>query len=184
MDPILNEAAGRITNALEHLKKELSAIRAGRANPTLIEDISVEAYGSRMKMMEVGTIAAPQHSLLTIQVWDASLIRAVEKAILEANIGLNPSVDGSTVRLPIPALTEERRREFVKQAHQRGEESRIAVRQVRTDIRDDWKKQQESGDISEDDFHRYEKLLQDLVDKSNSQIDEMVKDKEAELMQV
>lgn len=184
MDPILNEAAGRIQNALEHLKKELSAIRAGRANPSLIEEISVEAYGGRMKMMEVGTIAAPQHSLLTIQVWDASLIRAVEKAIMEANIGLNPSVDGSTVRLPIPQLTQERREEFVKQAHKKGEESRIEIRQIRTDVRDDWRKQQESGDISEDDFHRYEKMLQDLVDKSNAQVDDMVKSKEAELLQV
>lgn len=184
MDPKLTNASERIVNALEHLKRELAAIRAGRANPSLIEEIPVEAYGTRMKMMEVGTIAAPQPSLLTIQVWDQGLIKAVEKAILESNIGLNPSVDGNLVRLPLPPLTEERRTEFVKLAHQKGEEARIEIRQIRQDVREDLKTQQESGEIGEDEFHRIEKHLQELVDKSTAQIDELVKNKETDLMQV
>src|SRR5688572_28016073 len=116
MDPVLIDPNNRISEALDHLKHELSGIRAGRANPSLLEDISVEAYGGRMKMVEVGTISAPQPSLLSIQVWDASLLKSVEKAIMEANLGLNPAVDGTTVRVPLPPLTEERREEFVKLA--------------------------------------------------------------------
>ena len=116
MDPVLSEPNQKIEAALEHFRMELSGIRAGRANPSLVENISVEAYGSRMKMMEVGTIAAPQPTLLTIQVWDLSLTDAVVKAIQEANLGLNPASDGQLVRLPLPPLTEERRQEFVKSA--------------------------------------------------------------------
>jgi ribosome recycling factor len=184
MDPNLIDANTRIDNSLKHLQRELSNIRAGRANPSLIEDMPVMAYGSRMKMMEVGTIAAPQPSLLTITVWDPSVIKDVEKAILESNLGLNPAVDGQTIRLAIPPLTEERRDEFVKVAHQKGEASRVEIRQIRADLRDTWKKAEEAGEIGEDEFHRREKLLQDLVDNSTSTVDEYVKAKEEELKQI
>src|SRR5690349_20988196 len=116
MDPSLSEANQKITQTLEHLQKELASIRAGRANPSLLEEIPVTAYGSRMKMMEVGTISAPQPTLLTVQVWDAGVVKDVEKAIQEAQLGLNPSTEGNTVRVPIPPLNEERRKEFVKVA--------------------------------------------------------------------
>lgn len=184
MDPALNNAAGRIENALDHLKKELAVIRAGRANPTLIEDFQVEVYGSRMKLVELGTIAAPQPSLLTIQVWDASIAPTIQKAILESNLGLNPAVDGQLIRLPIPPLTAERREEFVKQAHRKGEECRIEIRQIRADQRDEWKALKESGEVSEDEFSRREKLLQDFIDKSTSKVDELVKIKENELREI
>ncbi len=181
MDPVLIEPNNRISEALDHLKRELSGIRAGRANPQLLEEIPVEAYGGRMKMMEVGTISAPQPSLLSIQVWDASLIKAVEKAILEANLGLNPAVDGTTVRVPLPPLTEERREEFVKLAKTKGEEAKIQIRQIRQDTRGTWDKESESGDFGEDELKRREKILQDLIDKSVVEVDTLVKEKETDL---
>jgi ribosome recycling factor len=184
MDPSLTEVDQKVKDTLIHLQRELSSIRAGRANPTLLEDLPVSAYGSRMKMVEVGTIAAPQPTLLTVTVWDPGVVKDVEKAIQEANLGLNPSVDGQTVRVPIPPLTEERREEYVKLAHQKGEAARVSLRQIRNDQRDEWKKEKESGEISEDEFFRREKLLQEMVDKYNAEIDSHVKHKEEELRQI
>lgn len=184
MEPFLSEPNNRIVATLEHLKKELASIRAGRANPSLIEELPVEAYGGVMKMMEVGSITAPQPSLLTIQVWDATLIKAVEKAILSSSLGLNPSNDGAVIRLSIPPLSEERRLEFTKLANQKGEETRVAIRQIRGDMRDAWQKTKEAGEIGEDELARREKQLQDLVDKSMTQVEELVKAKAEELMQV
>lgn len=184
MDPILAEVNQRIQDALDHLKKELSSIRAGRANPSLIEEVPVLAYGAKMKLMEVGTISAPQPTLLTVQVWDAGLVQEVVKAIQEAGLGLNPSSEGQVVRIPIPPLTSERRDEFIKLAHSKMEEVRIEIRQIRQDIRESWKRAQETDEFGEDEFFRREKLLQDLVDKTGSQIEELGKAKEEELSQV
>src|SRR5258708_4231515 len=146
MDPNLAEADQKINNTLTHLQHELSSIRAGRANPSLLEDIPVVAYGGKMKMMEVGTIGAPQPSLLTVQVWDASIVKDVEKAIMEAGLGLNPSSEGNVVRVPIPSLTEERREEFVKLAHQKGEAAKVALRQIRQEQRGEWDKLLDAGE--------------------------------------
>lgn len=184
MDPVLTEANRKIQVTLEHLKKELSTIRAGRANPSLLEEIPIEAYGTRMRLVEVGTISAPQPSLLTVQVWDQSLVEEVRKAILAANLGLNPSVEGQLIRVPIPPLTEERRQEFVKLAHQKGEEARISIRQIRAEQREEWERKLEEGEFGEDELERREKILQELVDKATDTVDEMVKAKEKELMQV
>lgn len=184
MDPNLTEADQKIQNALEHFKVEIAGIRAGRANPSLIENIPVEAYGSRMKLVEVGNISAPQPTLLTIQVWDISLIENVRKAILEAKLGLNPSNEGNLFRLPIPPLTQERREEFVKLLHQKMEEARVQLRQVRQDTRGNWHRLKETGEISEDEFFRREKLLQELIDKNIEEIEGLGKAKEEDLMQV
>lgn len=184
MDPTLTDTHQKIQNALTHLQRELSTIRAGRANPSLLEEISVMAYGSRMKLMEVGTIAAPQPTLLTVQVWDASIVKDVEKAIMEANLGLNPSTEGNVVRVPIPPLSEERREEFAKLARQKGEEIKVEIRQIRGLQRDEWKKLEDSGEVGEDELRRREKLLQDMIDRTTAQIDELVKTKEEELRQV
>ena len=113
MDPNLNDTHQKLQSSQERLQHELATIRAGRANPSLLEEVPVMAYGTRMKLMEVGTITAPQPTLLTVQVWDGTLVKDVEKAIMSAQLGLNPSTEGQTVRVPIPPLTEERRREFV-----------------------------------------------------------------------
>lgn len=184
MDPELIEFATNIQNALDHLKKELSAIRAGRANPSLLEEIPINAYGAQMKIMEVGTISAPQPSLLTVLVWDAGLTRDVEKAITSANLGLNPSTEGQTVRVPIPPLTEERRREFVKVAHVKGEEAKISIRQHRQEQKDEWVEEKNAGTIGEDELARCEKLMQEVVEKANAEVDVLIKQKEADLMQV
>lgn len=184
MDPVLQEPNKQIDNALIHLKRELSTIRAGRANPTLIENIPVPAYGSTMKLVELGTISAPQPSLLTVQVWDASLSSDIQKAIMEANLGLNPASDGQVIRIPIPTLTEERREEFVKLARQKGETGKVEIRHVRAEEREKWTKEKEAGNYGEDEFDRREKLLQALIDKSIAIVDELVSDKEQELRQV
>lgn len=184
MDPVLTEPNQKISDNLEHFKQELSAIRAGRATPSLVENIPVDAYGTRMKMVEVGTIGAPQPTLLTIQVWDAGLIQPVIKAIQESNLGLNPSNEGNVVRLPIPPLTQERREEYVKLTHQKLEEVKVSMRQVRQDIRGTWNKEKDDGTISEDELFRREKLLQELIDKKTAEADELAKAKEQELMEL
>lgn len=184
MDPNLISFSQKIQDSLNHLQKELSAVRAGRANPSLIEEIVINAYGAQMKLMEVGTITSPQPSLLTIQVWDGGLTKDVEKAIMSANLGLNPSTEGQTVRVPIPPLTEERRVEFVKVAHTKGEEAKISVRQSRQDQKDEWVKAKNAGEIGEDELFRREKLMQDLVDKANAEVDALIKQKEADLLEI
>lgn len=183
MDPVLSEPKQKIEAALDAFKKELSAIRAGRANPALVENITVNAYGSQMKLNEVGTISAPQPSLLTIQVWDQSEVDHVVKAIQESNIGLTPSTEGNVIRLPIPQLTQERREEFIKLVHQKIEVSKVQIRQVRQDMRQVWEKEEDSGTVGEDELFRREKLLQELIDKTVLEIDELGKVKKTELMQ-
>lgn len=184
MDPILGEPIKNLEQTLHHFKVELSGIRAGRATPSLIENVLVDAYGGKMKLIEVGNISAPQPSLLTVQVWDAAILQSVIKGIQEANLGLNPSNEGTLIRLPIPALTAERREEFIKLMHQKMEDAKVGVRQVRQDFRSTWKKQSDDGEISEDEFFRREKLLQEVVDKKIVEIDEIAKAKEQELTQI
>lgn len=184
MDPILTEPSQKIEAALHHFKMEIAGIRAGRANPALIENIQVDVYGSNMKLVEVGNISAPQPSLLTVQVWDATILDKVIKAIQEANIGLNPSNEGNLIRLPIPPLTAERREEFIKLLHQKQEEAHVAIRQIRQDFRNEWKKMQDSGQFGEDEFFRREKMLQELIDKKILEIEHLGKDKEEELTQI
>ena len=139
MDPVLSQPNQKIEAALHHFKMEIAGIRAGRANPALIENVLVDAYGGKMKLIEVGNISAPQPTLLTIQVWDASILQNTIKAIQEANLGLNPSSEGTLIRLPIPPLTSERREEFIKRLHQKMEQATVEIRQVRQDIRDESK---------------------------------------------
>ena len=184
MELFLIEANNRIQAALDHLKRELAGIRAGRANPTLIEDVPVSVYGSRMKLVELGTISAPQPTLLTVTVWDAGVVRDVVKALQEANLGLNPAAEGQTIRLPIPPLTTERREEFIKLAHQKQEEAKVEIRQIRQEMREAWEKEKGKGEFGEDEFDRRSKLLQDLVNKAGVEIEELGKAKEEELSQV
>ncbi len=184
MDPNLIQADQKIEAAVNHFKQEIAGIRAGRANPALIENIRVEAYGSHMQLMEVANITAPQPSLLTVNVWDASVLTNVIKAIQEANLGLNPSNEGTLIRLPIPPLTQERREEFIKILHQKTEEAKVAVRQIRQDARQDWTTEKESGVIGEDELLRREKLLQDLIDRKIIEVEDLAKVKEEELIQL
>ncbi len=181
IDAVLTAFSQKVEAAIDHFKQELSSIRAGRANPSMIENVPVEAYGARMKLMEVGTISAPQPTLLTIQVWDGGLINSVVKAIQEANLGLNPANDGQIIRLAIPALTQERREEFVKLVRQKLENIRIQIRQLRHEQREIWKNDEE---VSEDELERREKLLQDLIERKTGEIEDLAQNREQELMEV
>lgn len=184
MDPILAGPNEKIESTLHHFKVEIAGIRAGRANPALVENIPIEAYGSKMKLNELGNISAPQPSLLTVQVWDASILDKVIKGIQEANIGLNPSNEGTLIRLPIPSLTAERREEFIKLLHQKIEEAHVSIRQIRQDFRNEWKKASDDGQFGEDEFFRREKILQELIDKKVLEIEQLGKTKEEELTQI
>jgi ribosome recycling factor len=184
MDPVLAQPIENIEQALHHFKVEIAGIRAGRANPALIENILIEAYGTKMKLVELGNISAPQPSLLTVQLWDGTILQTVLKGIMEANIGLNPSNDGTLIRLPIPPLTAERRAEFIKILTHKAEEAKVSIRQIRQDYRNEWKKLSDDGKIAEDEFFRREKLLQELVDKQIVEVDALTKAKEAELTQI
>lgn len=184
MDPVLTEPNQKIDDAMHHFKMEIAGIRAGRANPSLIENILVDAYGGKMKLNEVGNISAPQPTLLTVQVWDVSILDKVIKAIQEANLGLNPSNEGNLIRLPIPPLTAERREEFIKLLHHKMEQARVEVRQIRHDFRNAWKEYQEKGEFGEDEFFRRERLLQELVDKKILEVESLGKAKEEELTQI
>lgn len=184
MDPVLTAANQKIEAALHHFKMDIAGIRAGRANPALIENISVPVYSSVMKLNEVGTISAPQPTLLTVQVWDASILDNVIKAIQEANLGLNPSNEGTMIRLPIPPLTAERREEFIKLLHQKIETIKVEIRQIRHEKRNDWRNATDAGEYGEDEFFRREKLLQELVDKKIAEVESLGKAKEEELIQI
>ncbi len=174
----------RMEGAIEVLHRELGGLRTGRAAASLLEPITVTAYGSDMPMNQVGTINVPEPRMLTVQVWDRGLVSAVEKAIRESGLGLNPATDGQLVRVPIPALTEERRAELGKVAHKYAEEARISVRNVRRHAMDELKNAEKAGDISEDEFHGYTDEIQKVTDEHVSKIDEIVAHKEAEIMQV
>jgi len=184
MDPNLTEASQKIQKALEYLKKELSTIRAGRANPSLIEDIPVSAYGGKIKLVEAGTISAPQPNLLTVQVWDAGLVGNIVKALQGANLSLNPSFEGQLIRLSIPPLTSERREEFIKLVKNKTEQAKIGIRQIRQETREGWEKDKEEGECGLDEFERRSKILQKLIDEAGVQIDEVGKTKEEELSQI
>ncbi len=170
--------------AAHHLQHEMSTIRTGKASPALVENIDVEAYGSQMKLKQLALITTPEARLVVIQPFDASTTQAIEKAIRESNIGINPNVDGKIIRLPIPALNEERRREMVKNLKHMAEESRVRVRSVRRDGIEALKKAQKAGTITEDDLGSYEKDVQKLTDDFVKKIDESVNSKEAEVMKV
>jgi ribosome recycling factor len=174
----------RMDGALEVLHKELTGLRTGRASTNLLEPVMVSAYGSLMPMNQVGTIGAPEPRMLTVQVWDKGLVKAVEKAIHESNLGLNPSADGNLVRVPIPPLSEERRVELTKIAKGYAEEARVAVRNVRRHGMDELKKAEKDHQISTDQHKDFEKQIQALTDGHTKKIDEALANKEKEILQV
>ena len=180
----LKDLKRRMDGAVETLRGELRGLRTGRAHSSLLEPVRVKAYGTEMPINQVGTISVPEPRMLSVQVWDRSLTPAVEKAIRDSGLGLNPQAEGQVIRVPIPQLSEERRKEMSKVAGKYAENARIAVRNVRRDGMDTLKKQAKSGDISEDDQKRLGDKLQKATDERISQIDEMLEHKEKEIMQV
>lgn len=167
---------------LQHAKEELNTIRTGGANPALVEGVLVEAYGSRMRLQELASIHAPQAQLLLIQPWDTSVVKNIESALRESDLGLQPVIDGNGIRIAFPPLTEEKRKEFVKRMHEKIEDARIRVRQVREEWMHDLKEQEKSGALSEDALFKEEKQVQKIVDEYNSALKLLAETKEKELL--
>lgn len=179
-----DELNRRMNGAVTSLKAELAGLRTGRASPHLLDPIKVEAYGGQIPISQVGTVSTPEPRLLTVQVWDKSLVKATDKAIRDAGIGLNPQIDGQLLRIPIPELNEERRRELVKLAHKYAEQGKVAVRNVRRDGMEALKKAEKDHKISEDEHRKHGDELQKLTDSHIHEIDQALHQKEQEIMQV
>jgi ribosome recycling factor len=174
----------RMESALKALQHEFSGLRTGRASPNLLDNVQVDAYGSLLPLNQVGNVTAPEPRLLSVSVWDKSMVKAVEKAIRESDLNLNPAVDGQTIRVPIPAPSEERRKEMVKIAHKYAENSKVAVRNVRRDGMDELKKQEKDKKISEDEHRTQSDKIQKLTDDFVKKIDDMLVVKEKDILSV
>lgn len=184
LDDIQNDANAQMEKAIEALKKQLSTIRTGRASPGLLDAVRVNYYGTMTPLSQVANVTVPDARLLVVKPWEKPLLKDIEKAIVEANLGLTPSNDGEIIRVPIPALSEERRKEYVKQTKQKGEDAKIAVRNARRDANELLKSATKDGDISEDDEKRGLKHVQDLTDAFVKRVDEALTKKEQEIMEV
>ncbi|MCC8427489.1 ribosome recycling factor [Reyranella aquatilis] len=184
MSADLNELEKRMHGAMDALKKEFGGLRTGRASVNLLDPVMVEAYGQRMPLNQVGTVSAPEPRLLTVSVWDKSLVTPTAKAIREAGLGLNPSPDGQIIRIPIPELTTERRNELAKLAHKYAEQGKVAVRNVRRDGMEALKKAEKDRKISEDEHRQKADEVQKLTDRYVKQVDEALAHKEKEIKTV
>jgi ribosome recycling factor len=182
--PVLSRYKDRMDKAVAVLKDEFGGLRTGRASASLLDQIHVDAYGASMPLNQVGAVNVPEPRMITVSVWDRALVGAVEKAIRAGGLGLNPMVDGQNLRIPIPPLTEDRRKELVKIAGKYAEQQRIAVRNVRRDANDDLKKAEKNGAINQDEHKRLESEVQKLTDDAIKRVDEALNIKEQEIMQV
>ncbi|MGE0422182.1 MAG: ribosome recycling factor [Reyranellaceae bacterium] len=182
--PNLQDFQKRMDGALEALKKEFAGLRTGRASATLLDPVMVEAYGQRMPLNQVGTVSAPEPRMLSVTVWDKGMVTAVAKAIREASLGLNPLPDGAVVRIPIPALNEERRKELTKVAHKYAEQARVAVRNVRRDGMEALKKAEKDHQISQDEQRKLNDDVQKMTDRHVKLVDDVLAAKEKEIMTV
>ena len=183
-EEILFEAEMSMEKSVDYMVHEFSAVRTGKASPTLVENVDVEAYGSAMKLKQLALITTPEPRLLVVQPFDAGTVRDIEKALKESKIGITPQVDGKIIRLPIPELSEERRKDLVKSLRQMAEEARVRVRANRRTAVDEARKMQKAGELTQDGLHDLEADVQKLTDKSVKQIDEHLERKEAEVMKI
>jgi ribosome recycling factor len=181
---LMNELRRRMDGALEALNREFGGLRTGRASAHLLDPVVVKAYGSDMPLLQVGTVNVPEPRMITVQVWDRGLVLAVEKAIRDSNLGLNPQTDGQLVRIPIPSLSQERRQELTKLAHKYAEHGRVAVRNVRRDGMDALKKMEKDGKISQDEHRHQSDAVQKLTDDHIKKVDDTLAAKEREILQV
>ena len=180
----ISETKEKMETSLNVLKREFSGLRTGRASVGLVEPIQVEAYGSKVPITQVSNISVPEPRMITVQVWDASLVQSVESAIRSSNLGLNPMTEGTLIRLPVPDLTEERRKEIVKVASKYSEDSKIVVRNIRRDAMDKIKKLEKEKEISKDQLFDYSEKIQNLTDEIISNIEELYIEKEKDILQV
>ena len=183
-DPDIADIERRMNGAVDALKREFGGLRTGRASAALLDPIMVDAYGSKMPLTQVGTVGVPDPRMLTVQVWDASLVGAVEKSVRDSGLGLNPQTEGNLIRVPIPELTEERRVELTKIANKYAEQARVATRNVRRDGMETLKRMEKDSEISQDDQRKWSQDIQKLTDDTVKSIDEALAVKDQEIMQV
>jgi ribosome recycling factor len=181
---IRKELTTRMEGAMKVLDHELKGLRTGRASINLLDPVVIEAYGNRMPISQVATVSTPDAKTITVQVWDKTMVKAVEKAITEANLGLNPSSDGQLVRMSLPPLTEERRKELVKLAHKYGENTKVSLRNIRRDGNEELKKLEKNSEISKDEHHNLSDDIQKLTDEFSNKIDSYIKQKEQEILTI
>ena len=184
LDMMIMECEERMEKSLDVLKADVLQIRAGRANPHILDKILVEAYGSMSPINQIGNISVVDGQCLTISPWDKSLLKSVEKAILVSGIGINPTNDGNVIRLVFPMLTDERRREIVKQVKKMGEDGKVAIRNIRRDSLDSFKKLKTAKEITEDQYAQYEAQIEKLTSKTVEAVDKVIQDKEKELLTI
>jgi len=183
-DAQLKDMRRRMDGAIDALKKELAGLRTGRASPSLLENVVVNAYGGTMPLNQVGSVSAPEPRMLVVQVWDRGLAKAVDAAIREAGLGLNPQSEGQVIRVPIPPLSEERRKELIKVGHKYAEQARVSARNVRRDGLEALKKREKDREITQDQHRKLDKDVQHLTDEAIKKIDETLANKEKEIMHV
>jgi len=183
-DALLKDLRRRMDGAIDALKKELAGLRTGRASPSLQESVVVNAYGGTMPLNQVGTVSAPEPRMLVVQVWDRGLAKAVDAAIREAGLGLNPQSEGQVIRVPIPPLSEERRKELIKVGHKYAEQARVSARNVRRDGLEALKKREKDREITQDQHRKLDKDVQTLTDETIKKIDDTLAQKEKEIMHV
>ncbi len=184
MEALFKDTGGKMARSIEAFKKDLGKIRTGRASFSLLDGIKVDYYGTPTPLQQVGTLSVPESRLITITPWDAKMVGPIEKAIQASSLGLNPSSDGKVVRIPIPPLTEERRKDLVKVVRKMAEDARISVRNIRRDSIDRIKEREKKKEISEDEMKRYQERVQKETDNYVKKIDEILKTKEQEIMEV
>ncbi|HZG15113.1 MAG TPA: ribosome recycling factor [Candidatus Bathyarchaeia archaeon] len=181
---ILKDMEERMTKAIGTLKKDLATLRAGRANPAMLDKVVVDYYGTPTPISQLANINAPEPRMLQIQPWDKGALKEIDRAIQQSDLGLTPSNDGNIIRIAVPPLTEERRKELVKVAGKSGEEAKVAIRNIRRDANDEIKKLEKAATISEDESRRYQESIQKTTDKYIAEVDKIVKDKEKDILEV
>jgi ribosome recycling factor len=184
IDELLQDARERMDKSVAAIRQEFASVRTGRASPALLDRIAVDYYGTSTPLRQLATISAPEARLLTVQPYDKSSIRSIEKAIMESDVGLTPNSDGTVIRLAIPELTEERRRQLVKVVHGIAEEGRVAIRNIRRDVMHDLRELKSEGEVGSDDEHRAEGELQRVTDVKVAELDSLMHNKEAEVLEV
>jgi ribosome recycling factor len=184
IDELLQDARERMDKSVASIRQEFGTVRTGRASPALLDRVMVDYYGTQTPLKQLATISAPEPRLLTVQPYDKSSIKSIEKALLESDVGLTPNSDGQIIRLAIPELTEERRKQLVKVVHGIAEEGRVAVRNIRRDVMHDLRELKAAGEVGSDDEHRAEGELQKLTDAKVSELDALMHNKEAEILEV
>lgn len=181
---VIKDMEDRMNKAIATLKKDLASLRAGRATPAMLDRVMVDYYGTPTPISQLANISVPEPRMLTIQPWDKSALKEIDRAIQQSDLGISPSNDGVIIRLVIPPLTEERRKELVKLAAKSGEETKVAIRNIRRDANDEIKKLEKAAAISEDESRRYQETVQKSTDKFIAEVDKIVKDKEKDIMEV